>query len=100
MLHASLTAHLLRLSHDRYSVLSQWPDFTSMYGKDVYYRSHPDDVRKFYAQVDEFHRAWDVVTEFDALGHLATQLVPVCVCCCFVCCLCLLCVVCLFCLCV
>jgi hypothetical protein len=34
-------------------------------------------VRKFYKLVDEFHRMWDVVTEFDSLSHLATQMVPV-----------------------
>jgi hypothetical protein len=34
-------------------------------------------VRKFYALVDDFHRMWDVVTEFDSLNHLATQMVPV-----------------------
>jgi hypothetical protein len=40
-------------------------------------RSHPDEVRKFYKLVDEFHRMWDVVTEFDSLSHLASQMVPV-----------------------
>lgn len=40
-------------------------------------RSHPEEVRKFYALVDEFHRMWDVVTEFDSLSNLATQMVPV-----------------------
>lgn len=39
--------------------------------------SHPEEVRKFYALVDDFHRMWDVVTEFDSLSHLATQMVPV-----------------------
>jgi hypothetical protein len=34
-------------------------------------------VRKFYKLVDEFHRMWDVVTEFDSLSNLATQMVPV-----------------------
>jgi hypothetical protein len=34
-------------------------------------------VRTFYKLVDEFHRMWDVVTEFDSLSHLATQMVPV-----------------------
>jgi hypothetical protein len=34
-------------------------------------------VRKFYALVDEFHRMWDVVTEFDSLSNLASQMVPV-----------------------
>lgn len=41
------------------------------------YRSHPEEVRKFYALIDEFHRMWDVVTEFDSLSHLATQMIPV-----------------------
>jgi hypothetical protein len=44
-------------------------------------RSHPEEVRKFYGLVDEFHRMWDVVTEFDSLSHLATQMLPVSVCC-------------------
>jgi hypothetical protein len=26
--------------------------------------------------VDEFHRMWDVVTEFDSLGQLASDMVP------------------------
>jgi hypothetical protein len=43
-------------------------------------RSHPEEVRKFYKLVDEFHRMWDVVTEFDSLSNLATQMVPVSVC--------------------
>jgi hypothetical protein len=34
-------------------------------------------VRQFYKLVDEFHRMWDVVTEFDSLSNLATQMVPV-----------------------
>lgn len=76
VLHASFMEHLLRLAHERYSLLAQWPDFTTMMGKDYYYRSHPEEVRKFYALVDEFHRMWDVVTEFDSLSHLATQMVP------------------------
>lgn len=40
-------------------------------------RSHPEEVRKFYKLVDEFHRMWDVVTEFDSLSNLASQMVPV-----------------------
>lgn len=40
-------------------------------------RSHPEEVRQFYKLVDEFHRMWDVVTEFDSLSNLATQMVPV-----------------------
>lgn len=46
------------------------------YGKDYYYRAHPEDLRKFYGMVDEFHRMWDVVTEFDSLSSLASQLLP------------------------
>uniref|UniRef100_A0A383VZS9 Uncharacterized protein n=1 Tax=Tetradesmus obliquus TaxID=3088 RepID=A0A383VZS9_TETOB len=76
VLHASMMEYLLRLAHARYSLLAQWPDFTTMMGKDYYYRSHPEEVRKFYKLVDEFHRMWDVVTEFDSLSHLATQMVP------------------------
>lgn len=34
-------------------------------------------MRKFYKLVDDFHRMWDVVTEFDSLSNLATQMVPV-----------------------
>lgn len=76
VLHSSLQECLLRLAHERYSLLAQWPDFTKLYGADYYYRAHPEDLRKFYALVDEFHRMWDVVTEFDSLSGLAQQLVP------------------------
>jgi hypothetical protein len=38
VLHASFLEHLLRLAHERYSLLSQWPDFSSALAKDVYYR--------------------------------------------------------------
>eukprot|EP00775_Hariotina_reticulata_P008193 gene8193-8384_t len=76
VLHASFMEYLLRLANERYNLLAQWPDFSTMFGKDYYYRSHPEEVRKFYALVDEFHRMWDVVTEFDSLSHLATQMVP------------------------
>lgn len=76
VLHSSLMDYLLRLSHERYSVLANWPDFTKVYGKDYYYRAHPEDLKKFYELVDEFHRMYDVVTEFDSLSGLASQLVP------------------------
>jgi hypothetical protein len=76
VLHASFMEYLLRLANERYNLLAQWPDFTKMMGKDYYYRSHPEEVRKFYSLIDEFHRMWDVVTEFDSLSHLATQMVP------------------------
>lgn len=42
VLHSSLMAYLLRLSHERYSLLTQWPDFTAMMGKDYYYRCVAD----------------------------------------------------------
>ncbi|KXZ45376.1 hypothetical protein GPECTOR_55g282 [Gonium pectorale] len=74
--HSSIMNYLLTLTHERYSVLASWPDFTKAYGKDYYYRSHPEDLRKFYGMVDEFHRMWDVVTEFGSLSGLAGQLVP------------------------
>ncbi|EFJ42832.1 mitochondrial F1F0 ATP synthase associated protein [Volvox carteri f. nagariensis] len=74
--HSSFMSYLLSLTHERYSVLASWPDFTKAYGKDYYYRAHPDDLRKFYSMVDEFHRMWDVVTEFGSLSGLAGQLVP------------------------
>ncbi|KAG2493557.1 hypothetical protein HYH03_008371 [Edaphochlamys debaryana] len=74
--HSSFMNYLLTLTHERYSVLASWPDFTKAYGKDYYYRAHPDDLRKFYSMVDEFHRMWDVVTEFGSLSGLAAQLVP------------------------
>jgi hypothetical protein len=38
VLHASMMEYLLRLAHARYSLLAQWPDFTTMMGKDYYYR--------------------------------------------------------------
>lgn len=76
VLHSSLMEYLLRLAHERYSILAQFPDFSTMFGKDYYYRAHPDDLKKFYAAADEFHRMWEVVTEFDSLSNLATELVP------------------------
>ncbi|PNH06553.1 hypothetical protein TSOC_007062 [Tetrabaena socialis] len=74
--HSSFMKHLLALTHERYSVLASWPDFTKAYGKGYYYRAHPDDLRTFYAMVDDFHRMWDVVTEFNSLSGLAAHLVP------------------------
>ncbi|GLI69696.1 hypothetical protein VaNZ11_014385 [Volvox africanus] len=74
--HSAFMSYLLSLTHARYSVLASWPDFTKAYGKDYYYRAHPDDLRKFYSMVDEFHRMWDVVTEFGSLSGLAGQLLP------------------------
>ncbi|GFR42892.1 hypothetical protein Agub_g3884 [Astrephomene gubernaculifera] len=74
--HSAFMNYLLTLTHERYSVLASWPDFTKAYGKDYYYRAHPEDLRKFYSMVDEFHRMWDVVTEFGSLSSLAGQLVP------------------------
>jgi hypothetical protein len=114
--------YLLTLTHERYSVLASWPDFTKavraralaaaplkealhasfvatsaaraesydagyaealvrphvsvQYGKDYYYRAHPEDLRRFYALVDDFHRMWDVTTEFSSLSGLASQLLP------------------------
>ncbi len=50
--------------------------YVPQYGKDYYYRAHPEDLRKFYGMVDEFHRMWDVLTEFDSLSSLASQLLP------------------------
>lgn len=75
-LHSSFMDYLLQLAHERYAVLAKFPDFTTMYGKDYYYRVHPDDLKKFYSMVDEFHRMYDVVTEFDSLSGLAAELVP------------------------
>lgn len=46
VLHSSFMEYLLTLSHERYTILAQWPDFTKMYGKDFFYRAHPEDVRK------------------------------------------------------
>lgn len=74
--HSSFMEYLLRLSHERYSLLAQWPDFSSMFSREYYYRSHPEEVRKFYSLVDEFHRMWDVVTDFDSLSSLATHMLP------------------------
>lgn len=39
VLHASFMEYLLRLANERYNLLAQWPDFTTMMGKDYYYRS-------------------------------------------------------------
>ncbi|GIM15971.1 hypothetical protein Vretimale_18641 [Volvox reticuliferus] len=74
--HSSFMSYLLSLTHERYSLLASWPDFTKACGKDYFYRAHPDDLRKFYSMVDEFHRMWDVVTEFGSLSGLAGQLLP------------------------
>lgn len=74
--HSAFMDYLLALTHERYSVLAAWPDFTAAYGKDYYYRAHPADLQKFYGLVDEFHRMFDIVTEFDSLSGLASQLVP------------------------
>ncbi|MEW5305733.1 MAG: hypothetical protein WDW36_008252 [Sanguina aurantia] len=74
--HSSFTDFLMKLSHERYSVLAQWPDFTKAYGKDFYYRAHPADLQEFYAAVDDFHRYYDVVTEFDSLSGVASELMP------------------------
>lgn len=38
VLHASFMEYLLTLAHDRYNILAQWPDFSTMFGKDYYYR--------------------------------------------------------------
>lgn len=38
VLHASFMEHLLALAHERYNILAQWPDFSTMFGKDYYYR--------------------------------------------------------------
>ncbi|MEW5308311.1 MAG: hypothetical protein WDW38_000281 [Sanguina aurantia] len=43
---SSFTDFLMKLSHERYSVLAQWPDFTKAYGKDFYYRAHPADQQE------------------------------------------------------
>ena len=77
VLHASLMEHLLRLAHERYGLLSQWPDFAAAFSKDAYYRAHPEDLRRLYKLADEWHAMFDAVTEFESLSHLATQMVPV-----------------------
>jgi len=38
VLHASFMEHLLSLANERYNILAQWPDFSTMFGKDYYYR--------------------------------------------------------------
>jgi hypothetical protein len=76
VLHSSLQKHLLRLLQERFSVLAQYPDFAQYFGKDYYYRAHPDTVGDFYALVDEYHRMYDTATEFESLSHLALDLIP------------------------
>lgn len=76
VLHSSVLDYLVKLANERYNVLASWPDFTTAFGKDYYYRAHPDDLKKFYAAVDEFHRIYDVVTEFDSLNGLASEALP------------------------
>lgn len=46
------------------------------YGKDFYHRAHPEDLKKFYAAVDDFHASLDTLTEFDSLSGLAAQMLP------------------------
>ncbi len=46
------------------------------YGKDYFYRAHPDDLKAFYAAAESFHRAYDALTEFDSLSGLAFELLP------------------------
>lgn len=48
----------------------------AQYGKDFYYRAHPADLQEFYAAIDDFHRYYDVVTEFDSLSGVASELMP------------------------
>jgi hypothetical protein len=36
--HSSFMEYLLRLSHERYSLLAQWPEFSAMFAKEYYYR--------------------------------------------------------------
>mmetsp|Transcript_23092 Transcript_23092/g.50685 ORF Transcript_23092/g.50685 Transcript_23092/m.50685 type:complete len:210 (+) Transcript_23092:102-731(+) len=76
VLHSSFMDYLVKLANDRYKILASWPDFTTAYGKDYYYRAHPEDLKKFYAAVDEFHRIYDVITEFESLSGLAAELLP------------------------
>mmetsp|Transcript_22918 Transcript_22918/g.68126 ORF Transcript_22918/g.68126 Transcript_22918/m.68126 type:complete len:206 (-) Transcript_22918:373-990(-) len=76
VLHSSILDYLVKLANERYNVLASWPDFTTAYGKDIYYRAHPEDLKRFYAAVDEFHRIYDVVTEFESLNTLASDLMP------------------------
>ncbi|KAF5832446.1 hypothetical protein DUNSADRAFT_11646 [Dunaliella salina] len=73
---SSFVDYLLRLAAERYQVLAQWPDFSTAYGKDFYYRAHPEDLKKFYAAVDEFHAAYDTLTEFESLSGVAAQMLP------------------------
>lgn len=40
VLHSSLMDYLLRLSHERYSVLASWPDFTKMVSQQSRARLH------------------------------------------------------------
>jgi hypothetical protein len=76
VLHSSILDYLVKLANERYNILASWPDFTTVYGKDFYYRAHPEDLKKFYEAVDEFHRIYDVVTEFESLNGLASELIP------------------------
>ena len=76
VLHSSMLDYLVKLANERYQVLASWPDFTAAYGKDFFYRAHPEDLKKFYAASDEFHRMYDVLTEFESLNGLATELMP------------------------
>jgi hypothetical protein len=76
VLHTSIVDYLMSASSERYAVLASFPDFTTMFGKDYYYRTHPEDLKKFYDAVDEYHRMYDVVTEFESLASLAGSVVP------------------------
>jgi hypothetical protein len=50
---------------------------SSLHPFDHVARAHPEDLRKLYSLVDEWHTMFDAVTEFDSLSNLASQLVPV-----------------------
>ncbi len=42
----------------------------------MYHRAHPEDLKAFYAAVDNFHAAYDALTEFESLNALAADMVP------------------------
>lgn len=64
------------IRHSNNNVHLFYASLCLQYGKDFYYRAHPEDLKKFYAAVDEYHAAYDALTEFESLNGLAAQMLP------------------------
>jgi len=77
VLHAGLLDALMRQAHARFAVLSQWPDFSKMLGRDdYYYRGHPRDVARLHELADGYHASYEAVADSAGLSDVAAALVP------------------------